>query len=100
MVGQIFYDDKDYSVKAEWCNNNNCHIEEITPDARGRRFTIVQNVVDKKSNRIAELKTLLQKYKEDVEQVELFGMERSDYEEKKKLCADFIIELRELEKNA
>lgn len=99
MVGQIFYDDKDYSVKAEWCNNNNCHIEEITPDTRGRRFTIVQNVVDKKSNRIAELKTLLQKYKEDVEQVELFGMERSDYEEKKKLCADFIIELRNLEKN-
>ena len=39
--------------------------------------------------RIQELKTLLNKYKEDVEQVELFGMERTDYEEKK---------LRELEK--
>lgn len=33
-----------------------------------------------------------------VEQVELFGMERSDYEEKKRLCAEMIIELRSLEK--
>ena len=48
--------------------------------------------------RIFELKQLLQKYKEDVEQVELFGMERADYEEKKKLCADIILELRTLEK--
>ena len=49
-------------------------------------------------NRIVEIKPLLQKYKEDVEQVELFGMERTDYEEKKKACADMILELRELEK--
>ena len=48
--------------------------------------------------RIQELKTLLNKYKEDVEQVELFGMERTDYEEKKRLCAEMILELRELEK--
>ena len=45
-----------------------------------------------------ELKTLLNKYKEDVEQVELFGMERADYEEKKILCANMILELRQLEK--
>lgn len=49
-------------------------------------------------NRRVEIKSLLAKYKEDVEQVELFGMERTDYEEKKKLCADMILELRELEK--
>ena len=48
--------------------------------------------------RIQELKTLLNKYKEDVEQVELFGMERTDYEEKKRLCAEMILELRQLEK--
>ena len=30
--------------------------------------------------------------------VELFGMERSDYAEKQKICANIIIELRELEK--
>lgn len=48
-------------------------------------------------NQIQELKSQLQKYKEDVEQVELFGMERSDYEEKKALCKDIVLELRELE---
>lgn len=47
--------------------------------------------------RIIELKEQIAKYKEDVEQVELFGMERSDYEEKKQLCKDIILELRELE---
>lgn len=48
-------------------------------------------------NTIIELKELLQKYKEDVEQVELFGMERSDYAEKKQSCADIILQLRQLE---
>lgn len=49
-------------------------------------------------NTITELKELLKKYKEDVEQVELFDMERSDYAEKKQACADIIIQLRQLEK--
>ena len=39
----------------------------------------------------------LNKYKEDVEQVELFGMQRADYEEKKALCVQIIQELRTLE---
>ena len=47
--------------------------------------------------RINELKHQLQKYKEDVEQVELFGMEREDYEQKKLACKNIIIQLRELE---
>ena len=47
---------------------------------------------------IQEIKEKLAKYKEDVEQVELFGMERTDYEEKKQLCANMIVRLRELEK--
>lgn len=50
-----------------------------------------------KIKRIYELKQLIQKYKEDVEQVELFGMERADYEEKKQACVDIIEELRGLE---
>ena len=50
------------------------------------------------STKIRILKSELAKYKEDVEQVELFGMERYDYEEKKKRCADIILELRILEK--
>lgn len=47
---------------------------------------------------IKEKKQLLSKYKEDVEQVELFGMIRADYEEKKKQCEKLVLELRELEK--
>lgn len=48
---------------------------------------------------IRTLKAQLQKYKEDVEQVELFDMERADYVEKKRMCAEIILQLRELEKN-
>ena len=48
---------------------------------------------------IAEKKALLLKYREDVEQVDLFGMEREDYEEKKAACRTLVEELRALEKN-
>lgn len=48
---------------------------------------------------ISELKQRLQKYKEDVEQVDLFGMVRADYAEKKQMCAEIVLQLRELEKN-
>ena len=47
---------------------------------------------------IAEKKALLLKYREDVEQVDLFGMERADYEEKKAACRTLVEELRALEK--
>lgn len=47
---------------------------------------------------IAEKKKLLIKYREDVEQVDLFGMERDDYEEKKLACKNLVLELRELER--
>ena len=46
---------------------------------------------------IREKKSLLNKYREDVEQVDLFGMERADYAEKKILCKQLVYELRELE---
>ena len=48
---------------------------------------------------IQQKKVLLNKYKEDIEQVDLFGMVRDDYAEKKELCAQLVYELRELEKN-
>ena len=48
---------------------------------------------------IGTLKAQLQKYKEDVEQVELFDMQRADYAEKKRMCAEIVLQLRELEKN-
>ena len=47
---------------------------------------------------IAEKKALLLKYREDVEQVDLFGMEREDYEEKKAACRTLVEELRALAK--
>ena len=47
---------------------------------------------------IAEKKALLLKYREDVEQVDLFGMESEDYEEKKAACRTLVEELRALEK--
>ena len=53
---------------------------------------------NKYKSEIFILKEELGKYKEDVEQVELFGMERADYQEKKTRCAEIIIELRKLEK--
>lgn len=49
-------------------------------------------------SQISAKKALLVKYREDVEQVDLFGMERADYAEKKKLCKQLVEELRELEK--
>ena len=52
-----------------------------------------------KARKIAEKKALLNKYREDVEQVDLFGMERADYEEKKLACKTLVEELRVLEKN-
>lgn len=58
-----------------------------------------QKAAQAKQKLIAEKKALLNKYREDVEQVDLFGMERADYEEKKLACKTLVEELRGLEKN-
>ncbi len=101
-IGDVFYLDEKYSDRAEFCNNNNLMIVEIEPDEKGRRFKIQEvpepTELEKTIMQIQDKKTLLAKFKEDVEQVELFGMERADYESKKKICSDLILELRELEK--
>ena len=40
-IGLIFKDDENYSTCAQWCNENNAHIEEIEKDENGeRRFQI------------------------------------------------------------
>jgi len=54
--------------------------------------------IEKITNQIKDKKELLQNYKEDIEQVELFDMKREDYENKKELCKNLVLELRELEK--
>ena len=43
MIGEIFYKDERYSERAKWCNDNDCHIEEIQGDEKGRKFVIVKN---------------------------------------------------------
>lgn len=47
-----------------------------------------------KEKEILELKQKLIPIKEDVEQVELFGIVRDDYSEKKQQCADIINKIR------
>lgn len=49
-------------------------------------------------SQITALKEEIAKIKEDVEQVELFGMQRDDYETKKARCVEIIEQLRVLEK--
>lgn len=42
-IGFIFKDDENYSTCAQWCNENNAHIEEIEKDENGeRRFQVVE----------------------------------------------------------
>ena len=101
-LNQIFYE-KDYSKAFDFIQNNaGTTIQEIEADTIGRRFQIITmpalTTQQQAEQEIWEIKEKLAKYKEDVEQVELFGMERADYEEKKQLCANMIVRLRELEK--
>lgn len=57
-IGQIF--ENIYTIEcAEWCNNNNCYIEEIEPLEDGtRRFEIKSSIEteEEKAIRIANLK--------------------------------------------
>lgn len=62
--------------------------------------TAEQKALQAKQKLIAEKKALLNKYREDVEQVDLFGMEREDYAEKKLVCKTLVEELRVLEKGS
>ena len=39
-IGDIFYNDDEYSARAEFCNQNGLMIVEIEADSNGRRFQI------------------------------------------------------------
>lgn len=69
----------------------------INGDLIAKNGKLVQNIAKTLRPRIAELKQQIAKYKEDIEQVELFGMQRDDYEQKKEMCKNIILELRQLE---
>lgn len=60
-INQIFYEDNEYSQRAEFCNKNGLAIEEIEPDNKGRRFKIVKPFENEKQNRIEQLQNLLDK---------------------------------------
>ena len=57
--GYIFRDGDDYPDIAAWCSENGCYIKELTPDAEGRRFEIVEipqkSLDEAKADKIAEL---------------------------------------------
>lgn len=85
-------------TKLKWENGK--VVQDTTYDARKEQERQEKLANDKKqalANEIASKKQLLLKYREDVEQVDLFGMERADYEQKKALCKQLVEELRELE---
>ena len=73
--------------------------EEFNELTKPKEPTAEQKAKIELAKTIQEKKALLNKYREDVEQVDLFGMERADYAEKKELCKQLVYELRELEKN-
>lgn len=57
--GYIFRDGEDYPEVAAWCNANDCYIKELTPDADGRKFEIVEvpqkDLEAARADKIAEL---------------------------------------------
>lgn len=99
-LGDIFYEDEEYSARAEFCNKNGYVITPINDDENGRRYQICEMPLpsdeELKSIKIFELKAELAKIKEDIEQ-EAFGLVRDDYAEKKARAAEIINELRVLE---
>lgn len=72
--------------------------EEFEELTKPKEPTAEEKAAQEKLKVIAEKKVLLNKYREDVEQVSLFGMKRDDYEEKKLLCKTLVEELRVLER--
>ena len=102
-IGEVFGLDDKYSDRASFCNEKGLMIVEITGKGeKNRRFQIQEvpppTAEELKQIEIQDLKRTLEKYKEDVEQVELFGMHREDYTQKKQACADIVVRLRQLER--
>lgn len=105
-IGLIFVDDKDYSNKAKWCNENKCYIEEIEPLEDGsRQFQIKQipqktedeKLIEQYQSEIIELK----KYLSDTDYKAIKFAEgeitESDYQEVKAQRHDARTRINELE---
>ena len=102
---RFYYKSKDntgfLNLKSPITDENYIQIteEEFNELIKPKEPTAEQKAKIELEKTIREKKALLNKYREDVEQVDLFGMERADYAEKKELCKQLVYELRELEKN-
>ena len=105
-IGLIFVDDKDYSNKAKWCNENGYYIEEIEPKEDGtRQFQIKQipqktedeKVIEQYQSEIIELK----KYLSDTDYKAIKYAEgeitESDYQEVKSQRHNARVRINELE---
>ena len=105
-IGLIFVDDKDYSNKAKWCNENGYYIEEIEPKEDGtRQFQIKQipqksedeKLIEQYQAEIIELK----KYLSDTDYKAIKFAEgelsESDYQEVKSQRHDARVRINELE---
>ena len=105
-IGLIFVDDKDYTNKAKWCNENDCYIDEIEPLEDGtRQFQIKQipqktedeKLIEQYQSEIIELK----KYLSDTDYKAIKFAEgeitESDYQEVKSQRHDARVRINELE---
>ena len=105
-IGLIFADDKDYSNKAKWCNENNCYIEEIEPLEDGTRQFQIKQIPQKTESMIlieqyqAEI-IELKKYLSDTDYKAIKFAEgeitESDYQEVKSQRHDARVRINELE---
>lgn len=94
VMGEVIVDE----VPAIGGGNHTLYVENGKVVSKLDERKVAQAARQTLLSQISAKKTLLVKYREDVEQVDLFGMERADYAEKKKLCKQLVEELRELEK--
>ena len=105
-IGLIFVDDKDYTNKANWCNENGCYIEEIEPLENGtRQFQIKQipqktedeKLIEQYQSEIVELKKYL--FDTDYKAIKFAEGEitESDYQEVKSQRHDARVRINELE---
>lgn len=86
------------NVPALGSENHSLYVEEGKVVSKLDESKVAQAARQALLSQIATKKALLVKYREDVEQVDLFGMERADYAQKKAACKTLVEELRELEK--
>lgn len=94
VMGEVIVDE----VPAIGGENHTLYVENGKVVSKLDESKVAQAARQTLLSQISAKKALLVKYREDVEQVDLFGMDRADYADKKKLCKQLVEELRELEK--